>query len=199
MAINNRTVRATFIRFATLGLLLSVLWSRFPEDHIATTLIGVAFVFEQLIDDALLRLLPWSVVGSTAAFYSMQLAYNLDRILHGYSVPHDSFFTLYSVGFIVCRSIGNLGSLFFLIGRFHLGSRAFAFITFVSFGVGSIAYYGRQRSTAGAQDLYYQYSFPSAGCSVGTILATVLLITWVSFRQSGPPCLERNEPSRAPE
>lgn len=187
MATQNQTAKATSIRFVILGLLLHLLWSRFPDDHIATTLIGVAFVVEQLVDDPLLRLLPWSVLGSTAAYYSMQLAYYFDRILHAYSAPHDGSLTLYSVGLVVCGSIGNLGSLVFLIGRFQLGSRAFAFITFVSFGIGSIAYYGRERSTAGAQDLYYQYSFPSVGCSVGTILAIVLLITWVSFRHSGPP------------
>ena len=189
MSTEKQTIAVVLMRFVILGLLLLFLWVRFPDDRVAITVIGVAFLFEQLIDDPLLRLLPWSILGSVAAYYSMQLAFFLDRILSVFPVS-----TLLVVGFVVVRSIANLGSLLFLIGRFPIGSRAFAFITFLSFAFGSLAYYGRSRSTEWRQDLYYEYSFPSIGCSVGAILGIVLLIFWKTFRESPIENSEGSEP-----
>lgn len=179
MATQKQTVAAESIRFVIPGLFLLFLWVRFPGDRVATTVIGVAFLFEQLIEDPLLRLLPWSILGSIAAFYSMQLAFYLDRIFSATPVS-----TTLDVAFVVVRSVGNLGSLIFLIGRLPIGSRAFAFITFLSIASGSLAYYGRSRSTEWWQDLYYVYSCPSIGCSIGTILGVTLLIFWKTFRES---------------
>lgn len=190
---------ATLFRFVIPGLLILFLWFRFPGDRIAFTLIGVAFLFEQLIDDPLLRLLPWSILGSTAAWYSMQLAFHLDQVVNSYSAAADTSVTSVGVGFVVVRSIANLGSLMFLVGRLPIGSRAFAFVTFISIGFGSLAYYGRTHSTDLRQELYYEYSFPSVGCSIGTILGIVLLIFYATFREAFLQYSKGSEPADTPE